>query len=131
VKTFYVYMLCNRSRTVLYTGITNSLQSRLWYHQHTKKNTFVKRYRCDRLVYYECYDLPGDAISREKEIKRWRREKKNDLVRQLTPCGRIWGKRSVTRKARGPSARCASLGMTRINLLRNNYSPRNSRIAFA
>ena len=78
-------MLCNRSRTVLYTGMTNSLQSRLWYHEHTKKNTFVKRYRCDRLVYYECYDSPGDAISREKQIKHWRREKKNDLVRELNP----------------------------------------------
>ena len=91
MKTFYVYMLCNRSRTVLYTGMTNSLQSRLWYHQHTKKNTFVKRYRCDRLVYYECYDSPGDAISREKEIKRWRRQKKNDLVRELNPLWRDLG----------------------------------------
>jgi putative endonuclease len=52
----------------------------------------VKRYRCDRLVYYESFDTPGDAISREKEIKGWRREKKNDLVRTLNPMWKDLGR---------------------------------------
>lgn len=78
-------MVSNRSRSVLYTGVTNSLERRLWFHANAKPGSFVKRYRCDRLVYYESFDTPGDAISREKEIKCWRREKKDDLVRTLNP----------------------------------------------
>ncbi|MDP9099176.1 MAG: GIY-YIG nuclease family protein, partial [Verrucomicrobiota bacterium] len=78
-------MVSNRSRSVLYTGVTNSLERRLWFHANAKSGSFVKRYRCDRLVYYESFDTPGDAISREKEIKGWRREKKNDLVWTLNP----------------------------------------------
>ena len=85
MKTFYVYLLCNRNRTVLYTGVTNSLERRLWFHANAKAASFVRRYRCDRLVYYESFERAGDAISREKEIKGWRREKKNDLVRTLNP----------------------------------------------
>jgi len=85
VKTFYIYMLCNRSRTVLYTGVTNSLESRLWFHANANPKSFVNRYRCDRLVYYECFNTAADAIAREKEIKGWCREKKNDLVRTLNP----------------------------------------------
>lgn len=64
---------------------SNSLQSRLWHHRSTAKNTFVKRYKIDRLVYYEIYEDVRDAISREKQIKGWRREKKNDLVHTLNP----------------------------------------------
>ena len=85
MKTFYVYMVCNRSRTVLYTGVTNSLERRLWFHANENPKSFVNRYRCDRLVYYESFNTARDAISREKEIKGWRREKKNDLVRTLNP----------------------------------------------
>ena len=85
MKTFYIYMVSNRSRTVLYTGVTKSLERRLWFHANAKPGSFVKRYRCDRLVYYECFNTARDAISREKEIKGWRREKKNELVRTLNP----------------------------------------------
>ena len=79
MNAYYVYMLTNRSRVVLYTGITNSLERRLWFHENTPKRSFVKRYNVDRLVYYESFDRPSDAISREKEIKGWRREKKNEF----------------------------------------------------
>jgi putative endonuclease len=92
VKTFYVYMVSNRSRAVLYTGVTNSLERRLWFHAHAKPGSFVKRYRCDRLVYYESFNTAGDAISREKEIKGWRREKKDDLVRTLNPLWKDLGR---------------------------------------
>src|SRR5437868_267370 len=79
-------MMTNRSGVVLYTGITNSLERRLWFHSNNNsKRSFTKRYKVDRLVYYESFDDPRDAISREKEIKGWRREKKNDLVRGLNP----------------------------------------------
>jgi putative endonuclease len=85
MKAYFVYMITNRSRVVLYTGITNGLERRLWFHNNTSKPSFAKRYNVDRLVYYETYYDVRDAISREKEIKKWRREKKNDLVRKLNP----------------------------------------------
>ena len=87
VKTFYIYMVCNRSRTVLYTGVTNDLEGRLWFHGNANPKSFVRRYRCDRLVYY-AFSSASDAITREKQIKGWRREKKNDLVRTLNPTWR-------------------------------------------
>ncbi len=83
--SYFVYMMTNRSRVVIYTGVTNSLQSRLWFHANASAASFTKRYKVDRLVYYEEFDNPEDAIAREKEIKRWRREKKNELVQTLNP----------------------------------------------
>ena len=84
-KTYYVYIMTNRSRVVLYTGITNSLQSRLWFHRNASPTSFTKRYKVDRLVYYEEFEDPQDAIAREKEIKHWRRQKKNELVVTVNP----------------------------------------------
>jgi len=77
--------MTNRSRTVLYTGVTNSLERRVWFHQNTPAKSFTKTYKVDRLVYYEQFNEPLDAIAREKEIKGWRREKKNQLVQTLNP----------------------------------------------
>ena len=84
-KTFYVYLMTNRSRVVLYTGITNSLVRRVWEHQNKTIEGFTKKYKVDRLVYFESFEDPRDAISREKEIKGWRRSKKNALVGTLNP----------------------------------------------
>jgi putative endonuclease len=75
MKAYYVYMMTNRSRVVLYTGVTKSRERRLWFHGNTSARRFTKRYKVDRLIYYERFDKPRDAISREKEIKGWRREK--------------------------------------------------------
>ena len=85
MKAFYVYMMTNQSRVVLYTGITNSLMRRVWQHQSREIGGFTKSYKVNRLVYYECFDDPRDAIAREKEIKGWRREKKNALVETKNP----------------------------------------------
>jgi putative endonuclease len=86
MKVYYVYMMTNRSRVVvLYTGVTKSLERRLWFHGNAAVKSFTNRYKVNRLVYFERFDNPRDAISREKEIKGWRREKKNDLVRRLNP----------------------------------------------
>ena len=85
MKTFYVYMMTNRSRTVLYTGITKSLERRLWYHQSRNPKSFTHRYNVDRLVYYERFNDARSAIAREKEMKGWRREKKNALVNEFNP----------------------------------------------
>jgi putative endonuclease len=87
--------MTNRSRVVLYTGVTNNLESRLWFHADSSSPSFTKRYKIDRLVYFESFDDPRDAISREKEIKRWRREKKNELVRTLNPKWEDLGKKYI------------------------------------
>ena len=78
-------MITNRSRAVLYTGVTNNLERRAWEHRHGTVKGFTKTYKVDRLVYYEDFPDARSAIAREKEIKAWRREKKNDLVRKLNP----------------------------------------------
>jgi putative endonuclease len=85
MKAFYVYMMTNQSRVVLYVGVTNSLTRRVWQHQSGEIEGFTKDYKVNRLVYYECFDDPRDAIAREKEIKGWRREKKNALVETKNP----------------------------------------------
>jgi putative endonuclease len=85
MKTFYVYMMTNRSRVVLYTGVTKSLERRTWHHRSGNPKSFTKTYKVDRLVYYERFNDARSAIQREKEIKGWRREKKNELVRALNP----------------------------------------------
>ena len=85
MKAFYVYMMTNRSRVALYTGITNSLVRRVWQHQSGEIEGFTKSYKANRLVYYECFDDPRDAIAHEKEIKGWWREKKNALVETKNP----------------------------------------------
>jgi putative endonuclease len=107
MKTYYVYMMTNRSRVVLYPGITNSLERRLWFHSNNNsKRSFTKRYKVDRLVYYyESFDDPRDAISREKEIKGWRRGKKNDLVRRLNPKWEDLAKTLFGDRRGGPSLR--------------------------
>ena len=97
--------MTNRSRTVLYTGVTNSLEQRVWFHRNNTVKSFTKTYKVDRLVYYEQFDEALGAIAREKEIKGWRREKKNELVRTANP---LWkdlglelfapGSRKVTRR---------------------------------
>ena len=85
MKTFYVYMMTNRSPVVLYTGVTNSLERRTWHHRSGNAKSLTKIYKVDRLVYYERFNDARSAITREKEIKGWRREKKNELVRRLNP----------------------------------------------
>ena len=90
-ETFYVYMMTNRTRTVLSTGVTNSLGRRIWFHRNNSVKSFTKTYRVDRLVYYEQFNEASDAITREKEIKGWRREKKNQLVQTLNPLWRDLG----------------------------------------
>ena len=85
MKPFNVYMMTNKSRVVLYTGITNSLMRRVWQHQSGEIEGFTKANKVNRLVYYECFDASRNAISREKEIKGWRRQKKNALVETKNP----------------------------------------------
>ena len=85
MKSFFVYMMTNKSRVVIYTGVTSDLTGRVWEHQNAVMKGFTSAYKVNRLVYYEDYDDPLDAIAREKQIKGWRRSKKNALVETMNP----------------------------------------------
>ena len=65
--------------------MTSKLEGRVWEHKNHVVKGFTSKYKLDRLVYYEQFADPISAITREKEIKGWRREKKNELVRKLNP----------------------------------------------
>lgn len=85
MQTYYVYILTNWSHTVLYIGVTNDLPRRLSEHRSGAVDGFTKKYRADRLVYFEQTNDVSAAIAREKQLKAWRREKKNALVETVNP----------------------------------------------
>ena len=85
VRSYYVYILTNASRQVMYVGVTNDLENRVAEHRRGKGGGFTRRYRVDTLVYAEEYKYVEDAIAREKEIKGWRRSKKDALVEAVNP----------------------------------------------
>jgi putative endonuclease len=66
---YYVYIATNKRNTVLYTGMTNNLNIRMFTHKEGFKESFTKRYNICKLVYYELFDTPTDAIVREKQLK--------------------------------------------------------------
>ena len=80
---YYVYMLTNKYNTVLYTGVTNDLERRLYEHKNKVVKGFTQKYNVNKLVYFEQTNDVNSAIEREKEIKGWRREKKNRLVNSI------------------------------------------------
>lgn len=84
-KTFYVYILSNDSRKVLYTGITNNLKRRLSEHREGMNKGFTYKYNVHLLMYYEKHYKAMDAILREKRIKKWYRYQKNALIEKLNP----------------------------------------------
>ena len=81
----YIYILTNQRRNVMYVGCTEDLKRRIYFHKKRLIPGFTKKYNVDRLVYFEEYDNAEKAISRESQIKKYRREKKNLLVEKLNP----------------------------------------------
>lgn len=84
-KHYFVYLLTNQRYTVLYIGITNDLLERIQQHKKKSNRGFTKKYNVDKLVYYEIFNDPLSAISREKEIKGWTRKKKVNLINKTNP----------------------------------------------
>ena len=76
-KNYYVYIFTNWNNTVMYIGVTNDLVRRLYEHKNKLYDRFTKKYNLNKLVYFELFFDINEAIKREKEIKKWRREKKN------------------------------------------------------
>ncbi|MBP3614088.1 MAG: GIY-YIG nuclease family protein [Bacteroidaceae bacterium] len=85
VHRYWVYIMSNRTRTVLYIGVTNDLYRRYVEHKTGVIEGFTKKYRCHYLIYYEEYKFIEDAIKREKELKGWNRAKKENLIASVNP----------------------------------------------
>ena len=78
---YFIYILTNKNKTVLYIGVTNDLENRLRQHiRGDSKFAFTKRYNCHFLIYFERFQYINDAIDREKELKGWTRNRKNLLI---------------------------------------------------
>jgi putative endonuclease len=84
MKNYYVYIMTKNSKT-LYTGITNDLNRRVYEHKNKLLEGFTKKYNIHKLIYFELFNNPGDAIRREKQIKGWLREKKIGLIESMNP----------------------------------------------
>ena len=88
---YYVYILTNATDDVMYIGVTNDLKRRLAEHYTEQINGFSKKYHTHKLVCFEEFSNPVAAISREKQLKSWRRDKKNALVEIKNPHWIDWG----------------------------------------
>lgn len=85
-KGGFVYILTNKNKTVFYIGVTSDLRGRIWKHEnHIYEKSFTDQYNVVYLIYYEFFDSIISAIDREKQLKRWSREKKEALVNKLNP----------------------------------------------
>ena len=82
---YFVYITTNPGKSVLYIGVTNDLFTRMKQHYENrgKSNTFAGKYFCYKLIYWEIFQYISDAIDREKELKKWRRTKKEELIATL------------------------------------------------
>jgi putative endonuclease len=87
-RTYYVYLVTNWNNKVIYVGITNDLERRIYEHKEKFVKGFTEKYNVNKLVYYEQTPDINAALNREKEIKKWRREKKNRLVVNTNPLWR-------------------------------------------
>ena len=87
-KAYYVYLLTNWNNKIMYVGITNDLERRIYEHKEKVVKGFTEKYNVNKLVYYEQTSDVDAALNREKEIKKWRREKKDSLVENTNPLWR-------------------------------------------
>jgi putative endonuclease len=83
--SYSVYILTNHARTVFYTGVTSNLTSRMLDHKEGTGSAFTSAYKCYYLMYYEDYTDVRNAIAREKQLKKWRRAWKIELIRKENP----------------------------------------------
>jgi predicted GIY-YIG superfamily endonuclease len=102
VHAYYVYILANVPRVVMYVGVTNDLERRIDEHRSGLGSAFTRRYRAHTLVYFEEFQQIDDAIACEKRIKGWSRAKKNALVERFNPS---WSDLARHKAAQDPSLR--------------------------
>jgi len=85
MKEFYVYIMTNPGRTTLYIGFTNGLEGRVCAHKQKKFPGFSAKYNTIHLVYFEVFKYVNDALRREKQLKKWKRAWKEELINELNP----------------------------------------------
>ena len=88
IHHYYLYIITNKKNGVLYIGVTNNLERRMFEHKNKLIKGFSSRYNLDKLVYLEAYQFVEDAIKREKNMKKWKREWKINLIVEDNP---DWG----------------------------------------
>ncbi|MEC9435065.1 MAG: GIY-YIG nuclease family protein [Pseudomonadota bacterium] len=81
----YVYIMCSQSRNALYVGMSSNLAQRVEQHRLGTAGSHTARYRIRRLIWFEAHDDPGEALARERRIKRWRRDWKEALISASNP----------------------------------------------
>ena len=84
-KGGYIYIVSNKSRTVLYIGVTSDLESRVYEHRNGQGSKFTAKYKCEDIIYYEVFDDIESAIEREKVLKKWNRRWKEELITAFNP----------------------------------------------
>ena len=82
---YYIYIITNKYNTVIYTGVTNNLERRVFEHKTKTGSRFTAKYNVEKLVYFEIFLYINDAIAREKQIKGGSRQKKIDLIEKANP----------------------------------------------
>ena len=82
---YYVYITANKNNTVIYIGVTNNIERRIYEHKSGEIKGFTQKYNVHKLVYVEMYSNIDDAIKREKQLKGWSRSKKNILIETTNP----------------------------------------------
>ena len=84
-KYHYIYIITNKKQGTLYTGITSDLLKRIWQHKNKVVKGFTNKYNLDKLVYYETSEVVDNAITREKQLKNWKRQWKIELIEKENP----------------------------------------------
>ncbi len=85
MKSSYVYILTNKSNTTLYIGVTNDIVRRVTEHKNEMVDGFTKKYKINKLIHLEEFSNIYDAITREKQLKGWTRQKKIELINETNP----------------------------------------------
>ena len=85
MNTYYVYMMASKKNGTLYIGVTNNLKQRVWQHKNDVHDCFTKKYHVHRLVWFASTTDISEAILREKQMKKWRRQWKINLIEQENP----------------------------------------------
>ena len=85
MKYYYIYIMANKTNSTIYIGVTSDLIKRVWEHKNKVIDGFTKHYNVNKLVYYEETTDANSAIAREKQLKGWKREKKNRLIESVNP----------------------------------------------
>ena len=80
-KTYFIYILTNANKSVLYIGVTSNLPKRIYEHKRgIDEKSFTRKYNLNKLVYYEVFENPKQTIAREKQLKKWKREWREVLI---------------------------------------------------